>query len=144
MKESDERAWGMSPHVRRDVMQKGWKMFLFALFVLVMPLAVLAQVTSPTPVVPSGPPAEVITWLGGGVLLLAAFVTPVLTAFTKSVFSKLPSWASPVIVFLWATAETTLAQVTFPVGKYTWAMVLGLSFVSVVVRQVKIAIWPAK
>jgi hypothetical protein len=121
------------------------KLFLlFALFVLAVPLAVLAQVTSPTPVVASGPPAEVITWLGGGILLLAAFITPALTAFTKTVFSKLPSWASPVIVFLWATAETSLAQVVLPVGKYTWAMTLGLSFVSVVIRQVKIAIWPAK
>jgi hypothetical protein len=125
-------------------MKKKWKLFLFALFVLAMPLVVLAQVTSPTPVVASGPPAEILTWLSAGVLVLVSVVSPILTAFTKSVFAKLPSWMSPVIVLVWSTVQTTVASVVLPVGKYTWAMALGVSFVSILLREMKVAIWPTK
>jgi hypothetical protein len=113
-------------------------MLVFVASVLVAPFA-LAQVVTATPV-PTGPPAPVIDWLTSGIGVLVALIVPVLTAVVKSVLTKLPSWASPVIVFGLATAATTLAGVVVPAGKFSWAMTLGVSFLAILVRELKLAV----
>jgi hypothetical protein len=106
---------------------------VFVLCVVFAPMA-LAQV-------PAGPPPEVINWLTAGIGVLVAAVVPVLTAVVKTYLAKLPSWASPVIVFLMTTAATTIAGIAVPAGKFSWAAVLGLSFLSIVIRELKIALF---
>ena len=113
-------------------------MLVFVVSVLLVPFA-LAQVAVATPAVPAGPPAPVIDWLTSGIGVLVAVIVPALTAVVKSVMVKLPSWASPVIVFALATATTTIAGIVVPAGKFSWAMTLGVSFLAILVREVKLA-----
>jgi hypothetical protein len=116
-------------------------LLLFVSLVVFSPF-VLAQVATPTPV-SGGPPAEVINWLTSGIVVMVAALAPALTAFVKSVLTKLPSWASPVVNFLVVTLLTTLSGIIVPAGKFSWAATLGLAFVSSLVREVKIAAFPS-